>query len=537
MTRRKAISVLIALALIVLTIPTSKAVVDEWVTGLCDEDLFIASYLFDGVDMVYLQGDEAQIRGWYWFEAPILMYGRYIIEAYLEVRTPSIGATDLNASMTIYGKPSGKGGTPSYYEDPHAINGPYTTNSYTVNLSSFVGPGVLHNITVTKILREINQGYYFWNGHDIAFVTLSTDNHDEERTVYSEESGYPAKLYIHYGEPDYPPGLPPGGVVVEEYRNYTIWEILPNDVNYTEMTQTGSLGLLHVFNESCFNWTNINKNTANVALGYFVNQTGPDTINGIEIDFNFTVHVDIHNAAQQNAAVFYMMGENDAIGSATDVYASNELIIFDLYTVSLDWYRFLPRKYGTGAGFGGYSGNLRSDRSYMGKITLDGTLWRFEISEMSGVPATSCFHTLPFVHDIKAIMPFAAQENVYGSQVDGWQKKYIEPSTLLVTDANGTVITTWNGENFTDVDDLKDFIDEEVIGYPNPEDPNPPGWDDDPGLLTIHNFKLIIFMIGMVLLAGTPVYGFASRPEAATWVLILFSMLCGVALLWSLQTM
>jgi len=535
MRRIKAIIVLIALSLSLLPIATIEGETDEWVTGLCDEDLFVASYLFDGVDMVYLQGDEAQIRGWYWFEAPILMYGRYIIEAYLEVRTPSIGATDLNASMTIYGKPSGKGGTPSYYEDPHAINGPYTTNSYTVNLSSFVGPGVLHNITVTKILREINQGYYFWNGHDIAFVTLSTDNHDEERTVYSEESGYPAKLYIHYGEPSYPPDLPPGGSVVEEYRNYTIWEFPPPDINYTDMTQTGGAGYLHVFNETCFNWTNINKSTQNVALGYFVNETGPDTINGAIIEFNFSVHVDIHNAAQQSPGSFYLMGENDAIGSMNDIFASNEIILMELYTVDVNYYRFLPRKYGTGAGFGGYSGTLHVDTWYRGKITLDGTQWLFEISDMSGAPVTSCVHTLPFVHDIAAIMPFSCWEGVAGSQVDGWQCKFVATSIFLLTDANGTVIPTWNGDNFTDIDDLKDFVDTDIIGYPDPEDPDPPGWEDS--LITAHSFKLILFAIGMILFVGTPVYGFAVKPEAATWIAIMFSMFCGVALLWSLQLM
>jgi len=44
-------------------------------------------------------------------------------------------------------------------------------------------------------------------------------------------------------------------------------------------------------------------------------------------------------------------------------------------------------------------------------------------------------------------------------------------------------------------------------------------------------------VIGMILFIGTPVWGFATRPDAAAWIAIMMSMLCGVALLWSLQLM
>lgn len=535
MRKAKLISLLIVLSMFVIPIPRVQAATDEWTVSTVDEDLFYATYKFEGVDMMYLQGEDMQIRSWFWFEGPVLDARRYIIEAYLEVTTPSIGATDPDAYMFIYGIPAQQGGTPSHAEDPSFINGPYTTILYQVNLSSFVGPGVKHNITVTSILREINQGYYFWDGHDIALATLSPAEQNEERYILTLEGGHPAKLYVHYGEPAYPPQIPPGGSVIEEYRNYTIWEFSPPDVNYTDMTQTGSAGKLHVFNETTFNFTDINKSTTNVALGYFVNETGPNTINGAIIEFNFTVDIDIHSAAQPSPAAFYLMGENDVIGSMSDVVGGNEIILFELYTQDINYYKFLPRNYGTGAGFGGYSGTLLKNTWYMGKITLDDTLWLFEISDMSGVAVTSCTHTLPFIYDIKAISPFACWEGVPGSQIDGWQKKEIAPSTFLLTGENGTIIQTWNGENFTDIDDLKDFVDTDVIGYPDPQDPDPPGWEDSP--ITAHRFKLILFVIGMALFIGTPVWGFATRPDAAAWIAIMMSMLCGVALLWSLQLM
>ena len=63
-----------------------QAATDEWVIRTLDEDLFFATYLFDGVDMVYLQGDEMQIRSWLRFGGPVVQWGRYVKEAYLGQR-------------------------------------------------------------------------------------------------------------------------------------------------------------------------------------------------------------------------------------------------------------------------------------------------------------------------------------------------------------------------------------------------------------------------------------------------------------------
>jgi len=108
-------------------------------------------------------------------------------------------------------------------------------------------------------------------------------------------------------------------------------------------------------------------------------------------------------------------------------------------------------------------------------------------------------------------------------------------STIYITDQNGTIVEIKRDFDGT-VTDIEDNIDEDVIGYPNPEDPNPPGWEDT-GYLTAHRFKFILFGIGMILCLGTLMFGFYARPEAATWIIIFFCMFCGVSLLWALQTM
>ena len=560
MTRRKAISVLIALALIVLTIPTSKAIVDEWVTGLCDEDLFIASYLFDDVDMVYLQGDEAQIRGWYWFEAPILMYGRYIKEAYLEVRTPSIGATDPNASMTIYGKPSGKGGTPSYYEDPSAINGPYTTNTYTVNLSSFVGPGVLHNITVTNILREINQGYYFWNGHDIAFVTLSTSDHSEERTINSEESGHPAKLYIHYSTPPTPPGVPGDAEYIDSYRNHTIWEVDNLGDNRTGASADVNWNLLNVTQlTEQDSGSSLTRNNATwiTASTYAAQETG-----------NF-----YNDSGSANINTFFLRAAID-ITSVTCAGVAYEAIpgVGGLSTSSPTGSAGLP--YGTTGDWAGLICNVHQDdlqyrfhlreRSVMSDVNggysqwfteNTGTLYiEFRLNTTGGANWVSydIYDDQEFTNSINydemvldyATDPFryAMITNSMGTMTSSTNFQFYtyldmpvaNDSTWYIVDYNGTIVDII--EDFDgDLTDIEDIIDTDIIGYPDPEDPDPPGWEDT-GFTSLQ-MKLVFLVMGLVLFLGAPLYGFAERPEAATWILIMFSMICGVALLLSLQTM
>ena len=280
------------------------------------------------------------------------------------------------------------------------------------------------------------------------------------RSFTSQEEGHPAKLYVkyHIGE-GYEEVLAEFGLNnaywAASWNNYNYWSI-PMDINFTDMTQTGSLGRLHVFNETCFNWTDINKNTQNVALGYLINETGPDYINGFEMNFNFTVTVDSHNAAQQNAVSLWTGGELPEIGSINDIYAGNEIVGMLLYTVDTTWYRFLPRKWGTGADTGNYSGNLREDTWYQAKIILDGTLWRLEVSTMAGAAQTSCDITLGFEHDIYAFMPLAAMEGVAGSQVDGWMKQEgPDPGIYVATAPNGTVITP---DPFEDLDDAEDFV-------------------------------------------------------------------------------
>ena len=550
MIRRKAIIVLIALSLSLLTIPTSKAVVDEWTTGTVDEDLFYASYKFEGVDMAYLQGKDMQIRSWFWFEGPVLDWGRYVTEAYLEVTTPSISATDPDSYMFIYGIPSRKGGTPSNAEDPSFINGPYTTNFYQVNLSSFVGSYVKHNITVTRIIREINQGHYFWNGHDIAFTTLSPAREEaEERSVATIEAGYPAKLYIHYGAGPVDP-TNQSAVWVNNTNGLDIYQYQVFENFYEDWTEVDPLNLIgtSALNPYRITFADFGYEEYWDDLTYFRRDEDLSiTADNIEVRFKATLTgeevpynrpdfhwVELTSGADKVSTQHHVSGaaqDEDhyfTLGAQAMTFGFSGMFMADpIPPIKTQWYSFL------------WDYNLKqlTLRQYLTEPNSSAA-WYTDFDAESNESAVD-------VHLARYTDVYAPLSRLGSDFYNGLNWGYLENMLILVDSIplyNGTFFAVDPETNETVVDDMPDLdsiIDWIETNYPDPEEPNPGDeWQDpDEGILTRLNFKLFVFVIGMVLFLGAPVYGFAERPEAATWILILFASIVGVALLWSLQTM
>ena len=65
---------------------------------------------------------------------------------------------------------------------------------------------------------------------------------------------------------------------------------------------------------------------------------------------------------------------------------------------------------------------------------------------------------------------------------------------------------------------------------PDPDDPEPGEWSSIGGLDRFR-IKMIMFVVGLIMLMGAPLFGFAMKPSASTWIGIFFSMICGWALL------
>jgi len=537
---------LIALSLSLLPIATIEAVTDEWTVSTVDEDLFYASYRFEGVDMAYLQGNDMQIRSWFWFEGPVLDWGRYVTEAYLEVTTPTTALTDPDAYMFIYGIPSMKGGTPSNAEDPSFINGPYTTNLYQVNLSSFVGSYVKHNITVTRIIREINQGHYFWDGHDIAFATLSPAREEaEERSVATIEAGYPAKLYIHYGVGPVDP-TSQGAVWVNNTNGLDIYQYQVYENFYEDWTEVDPLNLIgtsalnpyritfHDFGYeeywddlTYFNRDDLLSNTADYIEIRFKATLTDEEVPYHRPDFNW---IQLSGGGYSVQLQHYVGGagadEDHYFNLGADVmtYGQDTCVFNDpIPPTRQGWFAFLWDYEQKEICVRQYSTEPNSSAAWYNDFIFEDNATGIDIDliHWTGVRFTSRLGS-----------------NFY----NGLNWGYLENMLILVDFVplyNGTFFVVDPETNETVVDDMPDLdsvIDWIETNYPDPEDPAPgEAWEESP--VSRFSFKLILFVIGMILFMGTPIYGFAVKPETATWIAIMFTMFCGVALLWSLQLM
>lgn len=537
MKRTKAILVLIALSLSLLTIETTKGAADEWVISTCDEDVFYAAYPFEGVDIVYLQGEDMQIRSWFYFEGPVLDSHRYIEEAYLSVRTPAIGSTDIDASMTIYG--IDQDGTDSFAVNPNQINGPYTTNHYNVNLSSFVGPGVWHNITVTSIVTEISQRHAFWDGHDIAFVGLSADNKNSERSVSSIESGHPAKLYVHYGAA--PP--PPENVTatwIERLNGLDIYQSWGYENFYEDYTEVDPLGLIWTTEANPYriNFIDFGFEEFWNHRHYFEREAQVGDIwNNLEIRFRATLTKE--DAGGYHRPDFYW------------IFAKNATFDIDVShyvgPLTTDDHYFGPEGYTTDSGMF-MADPIPPSKTQWYSFLWDVALQRYTLRQYLSEPSdwytdyvleynkTAVWNQRMY-RDIE-VTSSKLGGSTYNGISDGWIDNMI-----ILTDGipqiNGTffvVDPTTNETLVTDLPDLNATRDWIETNYPDPTDPEPgEGWEESP--ITRFQIKLAILVVGMVLFVGAPIYGLMERPEAATWVLIFMASICGVALLWSLQTM
>jgi len=125
-----------------------------------------------------------------------------------------------------------------------------------------------------------------------------------------------------------------------------------------------------------------------------------------------------------------------------------------------------------------------------------------------------------------------------------WSRWWLNPiedgeDTFIVTDENGTIVDTWtdNGNgNFTDIDDLKDWIDDNLDpegGDPLDPTPGTQGFPDE-GPFTRFKMRLYILFIGLGCIF-MPLWAMAYKKfdtVGYTWCFLI--MVLGVGLLWSI---
>jgi len=107
----------------------------------------------------------------------------------------------------------------------------------------------------------------------------------------------------------------------------------------------------------------------------------------------------------------------------------------------------------------------------------------------------------------------------------------------FITDENGTVIDTWTlgDDNFTDIDDLKDFVDDIINPQGgDPLDPAPgSGWEET-GPFTRFKMRLYFLIIGLGCIFG-PIWAMAyKKMDSVGYAWCALIMILGTGLLWSI---
>ncbi len=198
-------------------------------------------------ELVTITDPNMDIYAYLFFEDMKINYWHHLKNATLRLRTASTLSFDADSSVTIYGVDdyrffgSGTKGYGPLATSGSIMNAPLTKAYVNLNTSQFYGPQ-WWEIDVTNIVQELKSNKN-WDGpgllqsdpgDNMGFIILSSGGHDT-RYFYDLKAGngYEAQLKLHWGGSTFPPsGYEEEAVWVEDYGNYTIWEI-PGTLGYS----------------------------------------------------------------------------------------------------------------------------------------------------------------------------------------------------------------------------------------------------------------------------------------------------------------
>ncbi len=117
--------------------------------------------------------------------------------------------------------------------------------------------------------------------------------------------------------------------------------------------------------------------------------------------------------------------------------------------------------------------------------------------------------------------------------------EWIPDSVVFISYPNGTLVedtplTDETGEDLDieDIGDIENIIDE-VLGGAQPEDPQ----EEEYPVIGKFQWKLLVLVVGMIMLLGSPIAGVYYGGDTVTWIKILFIMFFGIGILWQIKFM
>lgn len=543
-----------------LVVSISHSYDDVWMTE--------AGNIFSNTFMVMMLDNDIGIQSFLRFRDLEISKTAKINYATLTVYVAEIQDTpDPGSSVTIYGIDEPDCAPFTSDGSLWSLSRPYTSASVNWNTTAWAG---YQSVNVTDIVKEIINQYAWEFGNDLGLQILGASDSGQwprsfEDYYHAYHEGQATLTIVYDVAPDTPPGLPPGAIFLETYGDVDIWvvdllgdnrtgedaDVNWNLLNVTLLTEIDSGADLTLNNDT---WVTVSDYQDQV-WGAFYNDTGSANIDTFFLRFKVNV-TNVNNVGVGNAPTPGLGGLSTAtpVGGGGLAYGATGGWVGIITYIKDDdqsWrFALRERKQGVGASDIGYSQYFDEGLGNMFYVEF-----RVNVSGATKWMSYDVYDDPYFTNSIfnyvrvltKATGPFRYPQVVpslaTGSGNAIWNQYYTyaehpleDDNEYYLVDENGTVIPTWNGANLTDVDDIKDWADDNLgTGKGDPLDPDPgtQGWDTE-GPFTRFKMRLYYLFIGLGCIF-VPLWAMAYKKfDVVGYAGCFIIMVMGVGLLWSI---
>ena len=549
---RKSVYLILALmiisSLIIIPIPRARAATESYQVVNSADDVFMtgAGNLFTSSPIIPLRDPAIDVTAGFVFRSVAIPNTAHIYNATFNVYVPYdlpydngsyvvIGGIDLTIIRLL--------DNATYFSTL-----PITYNSVTWDLSSVNSTG-WYSVNVTEIVREIINQHIWGIGDDIGLKILGFSSPiRREIAAYDNKPSWAAYLNITYTPAGVSPPAPPGWEDADywkTYRGFDIWNISIADwLEFDTFTYEYIVDDRVSFrNNTFYNTTNVEEDDdvrLTKASGDYQNSTGwlnrkfgvqyLGHVDGTIATGSGVVHWVMSNSGQyhlpQSAEYITIMARESTDGTNRmrialecldgAAYDTTYFIPYFHYTDDHIWFFHLAYEWSSG--------------DWLIKTYNDAAMSSLNQTDSGTIASGS----RPDIVDMNYEM---ALRTVSTTNVDaGFYMRFEEYGRLNV---NGTLITYPNGTVIyvcldpEPCDPPEEVIDE-IIGYPDPTDPEPPGWPST-DTFSRYQFKQWYTLAGFLMIIIPILVGGYYKPGISTWVAILFVALFGYALIHSAQ--
>lgn len=584
MNRKKASGIIAIIVLMSFLIPPVQAPSVEVSPIDTEDDAFITGIgaYFGDTPFLFLKDQTQDIIIGTRFRNIAIPQGSKINNATLFVRSiysyPAFG----DVSVTIYGDDSDDSAA---FNDSGSFTRTYTTALRNWNITEVNG-NQWNNVSVTEIVQEIIDRVGWTNGNALSLIMLSANGIPRREFVSVDGNpAYVARLNITYAET--PPSAPFQEQAGSPYNETELWTWTLNDtyrgidiwiVENNGDNETGVPSGTQSVNWNTLDLTELTEIDSGAALT--VNNATWVSISGLVAQqFNTLyndsgaaekLHFFVRGAVNISAITNNPPGDSHAVMSITGISSSTPVgggglrhgnvgdwagIVMLVNTDNQRWLLRMEERSGVAADF------ASTNSGWFTESTNEIIYFEFQLKDLgaSNWMRMSLYRNPNYINAFYSdihILTEAGQgpaefryPQFCSSVADGTSSvtagemysfiEWVPDVVIFLAYPNGTLVETTpltdeldEFLDIEDIDEIEDIIDV-LLGGAQPEDPQ------EEEYLVIGKFawKLLVLVVGLIMLLGSPIAGVYYGGDTATWIKILYVMFFGLGILLQIKSM